>query len=447
MAKYFCKVESRKLLSLAAPLIAALLANMGLEIVDTIMIGWIGLTELGAAAIAGASILTILVLFIGTLNAVSICVAREIGAKSFHQTNEYFIAGLALALVFSPVCMLLVHFLPSFFYFIGQPIEIIGIAKSYLDTLMLGIPGFLGFVACREFVAANSRPGIIMCISLLQIPLDVGLNYLLIHGFWLVPPMGIAGVGLATAIINWLSLLAILLCVFYYEDLHRYFKLVRPSLVHLKDLLLLGLPIGGMLCLEVGLFSVTALLMGYVSVTALAAHQVAINSVSVAFMFLLGLSQATGIRVSNTIGSGSAEKVNQIAFSGILLGLGTSSIAAIIFLTIPETLVGIFFDATDLNNQAATSIAVDFLKVAAMFQLVDAIQVLLNGALRGMKDTFVPMLLGALTYWLCGVGSGYYLAFVAGFGGVGLWYGLTIGLLSSSILFWCRYRYQLQRVV
>jgi MATE family multidrug resistance protein len=185
--------------------------------------------------------------------------------------------------------------------------------------------------------------------------------------------------------------------------------------------------------------------MGYFGANALAAHQIALQCATFAFMFPLGIAQATAIRVGQNLGTGSPQKAKYAGYIGLLLGASIALMTAIIFISIPTAIISLFIDVNNHNQHTLIPMAVSFISVMALFQLVDATQVIMNGALRGLKDTYVPMWLGLLSYWISGLLSGYYLAFTLKWGGVGLWWGLGIGIGVSALLLILRFNYRIRQ--
>ena len=202
----------------------------------------------------------------------------------------------------------------------------------------------------------------------------------------------------------------------------------------LSEILRLGLPIGGIMGIELGLFLAASILIGLLGAAALGAHQLVLSCASISFMVPLGLSQAATVRVAYERGAGRAVAARRAGLVAIVLGIGFMSAAAVVFWTFPLAIVAAYVDTADPANRALIEIARRLLAIAAIFQVFDGIQTIAAGALRGHRDTFVPMLLAATGYWGAGFLGGWLFAFRLGYGAVGLWWGLALGLAVVAAL-------------
>jgi MATE family multidrug resistance protein len=248
-----------------------------------------------------------------------------------------------------------------------------------------------------------------------------------------MPALGIAGSGWATAIIQ--SLMAFgLAAVLLILPLHTPIRVSRRVMDQIGQILRLGLPIGGLIALEAGVFVTTGILAGLLGADALGAHQLAINFASLCFMVPLGIGQAATVRVGFELGAGAPATARRAAF--VALGLGASFMAAMAVLiwTFPLAIADLYLDLGDPANGGLIAIALRLLTILALFQIVDGVQTIAAGALRGYRDTAVPMAIAALGYWGIGFAGGWALAFPVGLGAVGLWWGLGLGLAIVSVL-------------
>jgi MATE family multidrug resistance protein len=284
-----------------------------------------------------------------------------------------------------------------------------------------------------------------MLVLALCVPVNAALNWLLIFGHLGAPALGVAGSGYASAICNWLMLLglAAAIALLPRQDPARRLRprpaeTVAGTLSDIRRILALGLPIGGLQALEVGVFVASAALMGLFGADALAAHQIAITSASLTFMVPMGIGQAATVRVATERGAGAGRAARRAGF--VALGLGTvfMTATAIILWTMPVRIVGAFVAIGEPANRAVVALALQFLAIAALFQIVDGVQSVAAGALRGYHDTKVPMLIAGLGYWGVGFAGGWTLAFPLGVGPVGLWWGFVLGLATVAALLTAR---------
>lgn len=448
MQKNLIKSELKASLQLASPLVAALLAQMAMELVNTVMLGKLSANALAAGGLGMAIFFTLIVLCNGIFSATGVMIARYYGAKNHVEISSTLSQSLYLALLLSIPCFVFLRAAPYFLVAIGQDPEISELVTVFLHTLSWGMPGLIIYFALREFISALSLTRVIMFLSLIIAPLTGLLNYILMYGKLGFKPLGIAGVGYSNSIMEWFLLVATLYFIFKSHKMRPYFNFFQGPAIEwpkIKEITKLGLPVSVTMGLEVGLFSITTILMGYFGANALAAHQIALQCATFAFMFPLGIAQATAIRVGQNLGTGSVQNAKYAGYIGLALGTGIACISAIIFTSIPTAIIDIFIEVNDHNQQTVIPLAVSFISVMAFFQLVDATQVIMNGALRGLKDTYVPMWLGLLSYWISGLVSGYFLAFYLKWGGIGLWWGLGIGIAVSALLLILRFHYRIRK--
>lgn len=438
--------ELRGTTELAMPLVAALLAQIAMELVNSLMLGRLGADALAAGGLALALFFMSLIFCVGLFSAVGVLIARAHGALDSDEIQQTLSQAFYLAFFLTIPFIAILKIAPTLLLWIGEPPTVVLQSQQFLNALAWGILPLLFFLALREFVAAMSFTRIIMLLSLGITPLIAVSNFILMYGKWGFPKLGIAGIGLSTALMQWCLLAGILSYIYCNKQLYPFvFKGFHQfKWVKLLTVLRLGAPISITMGLEVGLFSITSILMGYFGSIALAAHQIALQCGSFAFMFPLGISQATAIRVSQAIGKKDIRAAAYAGYTGLFLGLFIASITAIIFINFPNFIIQLFIDTEAKDHLILVKTAVGFLSILALFQLLDAMQVIMNGALRGLKDTFVPMWLGLLSYWISGLLSGYYLAFHSDLRGAGLWWGLGIGIGISGILLFWRFHRRIQ---
>lgn len=430
--------EARAMFALALPVVADQIGMMSMSFVDTIMVGQLGPQSLGAVGIASSVYFTYMVFAYGTIAAIGPSVAQAFGAGDPDEIARSVGQGAWLTLGLVAVGLLIAWNLGPILNLLGQQRELIPLSESYARALGFGMLGTLLFAVLRAFLMGLGRTRVTMVISICASLLNAGLNYVLIYGKLGMPALGVAGSGYATAIVQWCMFGAALYYVLTAAELREYPILRRVLPInprYLGRLLRLGVPIGAGNSMEVGLFSLTSLFMGQIGTIALASHQVALNVASLTFMIPLGISTAVTTRVGQAIGRGEPRQAELSGWVGIALAAACMSLTAILFVAIPEPIIGIY-----TQDERVLAYATSLLLIAGAFQIFDGIQVAAMGALRGMKDTARPMVVNLISYWCIGVPTGYSLAFLAGLEGPGLWWGLTAGLAAAAILHSFRFR-------
>jgi MATE family, multidrug efflux pump len=436
-AGFGLRAEIRATLALAAPLAAANLAQMAMSVTNTVMVGRLGAVPLAAAGLGGMLYFTSGVVLQGILFAVAPLAAQALGTGDRAAAGRIAGAGLVLAVVLALPFVAALTSLDRLLHALGYNAALAGEIGGYLRALAWGAPAFLGFAVLRSLLAALSHTRPVMAVLLVCVAGNAVLNWLLIFGHFGAPAMGVAGSGYASSINQWLILGGLALSARMIPGLAG-LRMMRNALVwnwaEMAKILALGLPIGGLRGIEVGVFATAGVLMGLLGASALAAHQLVINCASIGFMVPLGLGQAATVRVAYELGAGRVLAARRAAFVALAFGIGFNCATAMVLLTFPETIITVYLDIADPANRETVEIARQLMAIAALFQVFDGMQVIAAGALRGYRDTMVPMLLATLGYWGVGFSGGWLLAFPLGYGAVGLWWGLALGLAVVAVL-------------
>ena len=430
--------EVRATLALAWPLILAKLTMALIQATDVVMMGWLGSRALASSALGLNLTFAFSLICLGLVTAASPLMATAIGAKRHlvRDVRRTFRQSFWLvATVTVPVWLILWNG-RTLIIGLGQDPGLADGARDFLHGYMWSMLPFLLFQAMRTFISALERPGWVLAISLTGVLLNAILEYALVFGHFGLPALGLFGGGLASSIV-W-SLLAVMLALVIVSDrqfrrFHLFGRLWRADWPRYRRLWALGLPIGLAMGFEGGIFSAAAFLMGLISAAAVAAHAIALQISALSFMVPWGLAQAATVRVGQALGRGDRAGIGRAGWVAWGLGVTFMALTALIILTLPRSLITLFLADTPANAKVI-ALAVSFLFVAAIFQIVDGAQVVGAGMLRGLHDTRVPMLFTFIGYWAIGIGIGVWLAFRRGWDGVGIWTGLAIGLAIVAVL-------------
>jgi MATE family, multidrug efflux pump len=430
--------ELRATLALAAPLAAANLAQMAMGVTDIVMVGRLGAVPLAAAGLGAMLYFTGGVMLQGILSAVAPLAAHSLGAGDRAATGRIAGAGLALALLLALPFLAVLTSLDRLLHALGYEAALAAEIGRFLRAIAWGGPAFLGFAVLRSLLAALSHTRAIMVVLLVCVAGNAGLNWVLIYGHLGAPALGVAGSGYASAINQWLIFAGLALCLRIMPGLAG-LHVLRSTFAarcwaSIASILQVGLPIGGIIGVEVGVFLVAGVLIGLLGAAPLGAHQLVLNCAGVSFMVPLGLSQAATVRVAYELGVGRPFAARRAGYTALALGIGFMSATAVVLWTVPRVIIAVYIDTADPANRGTVEIAYRLLAIAAIFQVFDGVQVVAAGALRGYRDTLVPMLLASLGYWGAGFIGGWLLAFPLGYGAVGLWWGLAAGLAVVALL-------------
>ncbi|MBF7728702.1 NorM family multidrug efflux MATE transporter [Pseudomonas sp. N040] len=424
------------LLRLAGPLVAAQLAAVLMVFTDTVMMGLLGPQALAAGALGAAAYNLVSIFCVGVMAAVGNLVAIRHGAADNAGVRAMAQAGIWVALGLALLAGLLLWQFEPLLRLAGQQPQNIEGAMQFLHCLVFALPGYLLFMALRGFTSALGKPGPVLAISLCGAVLNFLLNYTLIKGLFGLPQIGLAGIGLVTAVV--MNGMALLLALFirrqpFYRPWPLLAGLLQPRLEDLRENLRLGLPIGGTYIVESGLFFVAALCMGALGSTALAAHQIAIQAVYVAFMVPVGISYAASLRIGQHFGAGNWLAARQTGRLAIGLGAVCMSGFALLFWLAPHWVIVLFLDPQLAANRPVIDMAIGLLAIAAWFELFDGLQTIAMGTIRGLKDAKTTLLVGLLCYWAIGAPAAWTLAFIADWGPTGVWWGLAVGLACAAL--------------
>lgn len=433
-------IELGRLLRLAGPIIVSQLGQVGMNAADTVMVGPLGARSLAAAGLGSAIHFFGIVCCVGVLVGLSPLVSQAFGAGDAKRCRHLVVQGLWLALALSVPVVVLSLAGHSIALFFGQDAEVSALTGGYMAALAWGVAPFFLFIAFRQYLEGMGRVHVPMVITFLGLAINVAANRVFIYGLGdVVPAMGVAGSGIATSIVRWSMLFAIAGYTMARPRVRlRRHEPLGPDRVALREVLRIGLPVGGQFGLEVGLFSFAAVMMGWLGPLELAAHQVTINIASTTFMVALGVSMAGSIRVAQHIGAGRPRRMRRAALATWLLAVAFMAVCALGFLAAPGTLIGLY-----THDPAILALGRRLLLVAAAFQIFDGAQVAGISVLRGAAETRVPALIAAIGYWGLGLPTGYGLAFPAGLGPEGVWLGLTVGLAAAALLLAIRARHVL----
>ena len=431
------RAEFRATLRVALPLALGNLAMMAMGFTDAVMVGRLGAQALAAAGLGAAVYFTIGVAVQGVVTAVAPLAAHAIGSGDRAAAGRIAGAGLLLAgllsLPFAAVVLAVDRLLLVFGYDAALAADI----GRFLGAAAWGAPAFIAVGTTRSLLIALGHQRVVMLSLFAAIASNAGLNWVLIYGNLGMPALGIVGSGYATSINIWLSLMVHVLAIRCLPSLQGLAPWRAAWLLPRREigrLLRLGLPIAGMMLLESGLFLAGGLLSGLLGAAALGAHQIALNCASITFMVPLGFAQAATVRVAHELGAGRPATARLAGFMALGLGAGFMLLAAVLLWTFPRAIIGVYIDIDAEANRELVQTALRLFVVAALFQVVDGMQVIAAGALRGFRDTAVPMLLAGVGYWGIGFAGGWILGFPLGLGVYGLWCGLGMGVGVVAVL-------------
>ncbi|MHA1127460.1 MAG: MATE family efflux transporter, partial [Alphaproteobacteria bacterium] len=416
----------RATLSLGLPLIGTQMAQMGIGFVDTVMLGWLGAETLAASVLATTMFFLVLVVGFGLANAIMPLAAQAAGEGDTRSLRRSVRMGFWVVTIYGVLMMPVLWNTEAMLLAIGQKPELASMAQEYTRIVQWSIFPVLIVSVLRSYLSALERMQVVLWITLVGVAVNTFLNYAFIFGNFGAPRMELAGAAVASVGTNIIMASALVLYCLKLPALREhdiFVRLWRPDWVAFREVFRLGLPISLTILAEVGLFAAASVMMGWLGIIELAAHGIALQIASISFMIPLSFSQVGTVRFARAVGRKDKDGMDKVGVTVLVLGLGFAVLSACIFILFPVPLISMYLDKVNPDAQLIITYGTPLLAVAAAFQIVDTLQVLGAGLLRGMKDTKVPMYIAMFSYWSIGVPAAYLLDFVLDFGGKGIWSG------------------------
>ena len=432
------------MLALAGPVVLAEVGWVMMGIVDTIIVGPLGPAAIGSVGIGSILFLALAIFGMGLLLGLDTLVSHAYGAGRLDECHRWLLHGILLSLIGAPVltavALVGILLLPSW----GFPPEVLSLTVPYLHVITWSLLPLLLYASFRRYLQAL---GIVAPITFALVTanlINAVAAWALVYGHLGLPAMGTTGSAVAT-LISRIYLAAVLLAAVVWYDRQHHISLFtitwKPKKRSLVRLLRLGLPAATQVTLELGVFAAASALVGRLDPVSLASHQIALNLASLTFMVPLGVASAGAVRVGHAVGRRDPQAASRSGWVALILGAGFMSTAALIFIAVPRPLIGMF-----TSNEAVLAMGRRLLLVAAMFQLFDGLQGVSTGVLRGLGDTRTPMLSNLAGHWLLGLPVGYALCFWWGWGVVGLWIGLSLGLVAIGVFLVLTWRHRIREL-
>ena len=432
--------EFAPMLWLAAPVVLAELGWMFMGVVDTLMVGPLGPEAIGAVGI-GASLYMALAIFgVGTLLGLDTLVAQAYGASRLDECHRWLHHGIVLALALAVPLTVACYVVEALLEAWGLDPVVLPLTRQYFLVVLWSSTPLLLYAAFRRYLQALTLVRPIMVALVSANVINACVNYALIYGKAGFPRLGVAGAAWATVVSRVYMAVFLLLTIVVVERRTAtglFETRLTIEMARCRRLVALGFPAAMQAMLEVGVFAAATALAGRLAPASIAAHQIALNMAALSFMVPLGLSSAAAVRVGHAVGRRDPAGTARSGWAAVLIGVGFMAIAATVFVLFGRQLIGAF-----TPDAAVIAIGVVLLRVAAVFQLFDGLQGVATGVLRGVGDTRTPMLWNLAGHWVVGLPLGYWLAFKRGSGVLGLWIGLSAGLIvvgAVLLVVWIRH--------
>ncbi|WP_374528562.1 MATE family efflux transporter [Novosphingobium sp.] len=438
------RIELRETLLLAGPLAAANLLQMLVHAVDMIFVARLGEQALAASSVSLAVFGLTMWCLSGLTGASGALIAAELGRRSHavREVRRSVRMALWLAIGTGLGGMMISALGEPILLAAGQDPAVAARAGSFMRVLLWAMIPMIAASVLRNFVSALGRPVFATAITALAIVVNLLGNWVFVFGNLGAPALGLEGSAVSSVLTSLAMLAAYVLAIRADRRLRRYRifgRWWRPEWQRLGEIVRLGTPIALTILAEAGLFSGAALLMGRIGEAELAGHSVALQVASLAFQIPFGIGQAATIRVGYHFGAGNRAAIGHAGWAALTLALCFMVLTAGLMLFAPRTVLSFYLDPAAPQNAALVGFAVQYMMVAAAFQLFDGAQAVMAGALRGLQDTRMPMAMALFGYWVAGFGVCLWLGFRTPLAGLGVWIGLAVGLVVVAALLTSRW--------
>lgn len=419
----------RRVLGLALPAVVSEVAGMAMGLVDTWMVAPLGPRALAAVGLGNAVFFPVVLLFLGVLIALDTLIAQAHGRGEDDRAGHLLGQGLWLSLAMGVPLTAAFQLAEPVLLALGQAPEVAAPAARYLEALGWCILPFLAYTAYRGFCHGLGDTRRAMAVTLAANVVNAAANFALLYGAWGFPELGVAGLGYATAASRLFMLVALAILAHGRRFAAGRPRMTRPDPAALREILVMGVPIGGLILLEAGGFSFAGVMVGWLGELPLAGHQVVLTVASFTFMVPLGLATGAALVIGQDLGRGQPEEAALDGRLAIALGAAFMTCTGTLFWLAPARLVGLFTD-----HAGTVAVAVGLFPLAAFFQLFDGLQCVAGGCLRGAGDTHTSFRYNLLGFWVLGLPLGYLLGFPGGMGARGIWAGLACALVCTGTL-------------
>jgi MATE family multidrug resistance protein len=443
--------EFKTNLRLAWPVMLGMVGHTLVQFVDNVMVGQLGTTELAAISLGNSFVFIAMSIGIGFSTAITPLIAEADAGQNQNALQKVLHEGLRLCIILGIFLFLGVSITKPVLFHRGQEPEVVVLAFPYLNWVAVSLLPLVIFQAFKQFSDGMSLTRYSMYATVLANVVNVVINYFLIFGIWIFPKWGLTGAAVGTLASRATMLVFVVILVYRDPRTAVIIRRLTPKRLYKKELnqlLKLGLPSSLQMFFEVSFFTFAIWVCGFLSKDAQAANQIALNLSSMTFMVAMGLSVAATIRVGNQKGFRAFGELKRIALSVFFLTLLLDVVFAGFFVAFNEWLPWLYLDSTTgLDTFAVAELAGSLLFIAAFFQIFDGAQVVALGSLRGLQDVRIPTWITFLAYGLIGVPIMLYLSIEANMGARGVWIGLCLGLVVSSLLLYLRFRYLSNKLI
>lgn len=429
-------LEMQQNISLSVPLIASWLMYAMTGFIGTVMVAHLGTNALAASILVGSIWSLLTVFFFGIFNAVSVLVSHQYGMRQYGEIGKIIMQAFFIAIGMCVPILSIIMLLPLFLHTLFGPSPVLTMATHYAMSLVWATPAVTVLLILENFLNGIGKTKMSLWISLIEVPFEILLVYAFVFGKAGLPAFGIAGVGYGLTASYAITTIALIvyLCRAKFAAKYQLFSyLWQFDYAYFKALLSIGIPIGVMYLIEVSAFTTATYMIAHFNTTLLAAHQITMQYLGLTINVAYAIGQAVSIRIGYYAGKNNIAGVIYASIGAMLLSFYLLTIICAVYLLFPHFLISADIDIHTAKHALLVKEATALLAIAGIFQLFDSTRVVAASVLRALKDTTVPMLVSALSFWVVGIGCAFVFAFLFHWQGVGVWLGLTVGVLVGCL--------------
>ncbi len=429
--------EIKNTIATGVPLVSSQIVYASSGFLGTAMVAHLGEDALAASVLVSMVWMCLSVLFFGLLNSVSVLVSHQYGANNHEAISKIMGQSFILGTIVTIILMAAMFTMPFFLNLSGQPPHVLMLSKAYAYSLIWEIPALVMLIIMEQFLAGINRAKIVLRISLIVVPMEIPLIYMLIFGKFGLPECGIAGIGYGFATTYTITLIFLTWYLYnskQYKTFGLFKRLKEFNGKYFKELINIGLPMGFMHVIEICAFTIMTFWMARFGTTTLAAHQIVLQYLWFAITLVFAMSQAVTVRVGYSVGREDVTAVRLASYVGMCMNFVCVLLVGLIFYFMPTLLLGLDMNVNDPANAQLIHDSTRLLAIAAVLLIFDNFRIIGFGALRGLKDTHFPLYASIFSFWMVGLTAAYIFGFVMKGHGQGIWWGLTLGILVGAAL-------------
>lgn len=448
LTKADIKQEIKSNLRLSLPFIASQTIYSLSGFVGTAMVAHLGQVFLAASVLVSMLWFTLSILFFGILNAVSVAVSHQFGAKDSEGINRFMGQAYVIGFFMGILMALILLCLPYLLSYSDQPAYVLYQAKLYTHALIWTVPSLIYLVITEQFLGGIGKAKVVLVTSIIIVPLEIAAIYILMFGKFGLPALGISALGFGFALSYFVTAVGLTMYICFakaYKHYHIYRHLNQFHLVSLKMLAKIGLPLGIAQAIEVSGFAVLTLWMGHFGTTMLAAHQIVMQFLGFMVTLLFAMSQAVTVRLGHLAGAGEYHKLSGVVIVGLGLSFGIIVLVVSGFNVYDLQLLSLDINIHDAHNAVMITDTLSLFAIVALWLIIENFRIIAQGALRGLKDTLTLMVIAVISFWLVGLPMAYLFGFHTRMGGHGLWWGFSIGITVGAMIMLCRLYHLLRK--